>query len=109
MRYSGNPWRRTTSGPSPSSSKCNFKLRLVAIHGRVDESRAEGQRGDAGGNLAGVLFCVRRGLAAAVFQIVAGGVQILVDVDVLKLALEVVHHVAGDAETAEEALQTAAA
>jgi hypothetical protein len=56
-----------------------------------------------------MLFCIRLRLRAAVFQIVASGIQILVDVDILELRLEVLDHLVGDPETAEELFESSAA
>jgi hypothetical protein len=54
----------------------------------------------AGSDFAGVFFGVGRGFSAGVLEVLAGGVEVFVDLDVLELRFQVVDHVLGDAETA---------
>src|SRR3954454_17405256 len=79
---------------------------LIAIQCADQQACADGEDRYAGCDFAGILFRVRRCLVAPAFEEVAGGVEVLLHIDVLHRRLQVVHHVVADAEFAEELLQT---
>src|SRR5688572_22758980 len=93
-RRAPSPARSRRSGCSGGDRGAGRKARpplqlqdalLVAIQRGIQQARAEGQRGHAGGDLAGVLLRVGLRLRAAVLQILARGVQVFVDVDISEL------------------------
>src|SRR5436305_10895887 len=81
----------------------------IAIQRGNQQPRANSEHGHARGDLAGVLLREGLRLVAGALQIVARGVEVLVDLDVLHLRAEVVHHLLADAELAEELLEAAVA
>src|SRR5207244_12091635 len=74
----------------------------IPIQRADQQSRPNHQHGRTGGHLAGILLGVRGRLVRPVLEVVACGVEILVDV-------EVGDHLFADSELAEELLETAAA
>src|SRR5438874_12970003 len=94
---------------SPGARCAPLPLTLIAIQRRDQQPRAYGEHGHARGHLAGVLLREGLSLRAGALQIVARGVQVLVDVDVLHLRAEIIDHLLADAELAEELLEAAVA
>src|SRR3954463_15560005 len=79
---------------------------LIAIQCADQQARADGEDRYAGCDFAGILLRVRRCLVRSALEEVAGGVEVLLDIDVLHRRLQVVDHVIADAEFAEKLLQT---
>src|SRR5258706_3129075 len=72
------PWATNAAG----------RAGLVAIEGGDQQSRSDGEDGDAGGDFPGVFLCVRRGLLAAALQIIASGGEVLLHGHVLNRRLD---------------------
>src|ERR1051326_100190 len=93
---------------SPTVAKSSVTA-SIAIQRRDQQPRAHREHRHARRDLARILLREGLGLLAGVFQVVARGVEILLDVDVLHLRAEIIDHLVADAELAEELLEAAVA
>src|SRR5438067_1408237 len=80
---------------------------LVPVQCADEQSRSDGEHGDARGDFARIVLRERLRFVAVGLQVVPCRIEVLIDVDVLHRGLEVVDHVVADAEAPEELLESA--
>src|SRR5258708_15450990 len=84
-----------------------FCMDSIAVQGSNQEPGADREHDRSDDDFSGVAPRIGRRLAAVLSEVVAGGVQILVDVHLGDRRLEVVDHVVVDAQSAKELFEAA--